>query len=154
MPCRNWRSLWRPRNFPQMPTLCTRNSGRRFLPAKKGRGPPAISIWTSSARWLRPGLGEPSLNCPDLCLIRQTGRNKGAESRLHLKVHNGRFKIGVRIAILTVVSDSAAESLVPDHLLSPVRDMGALGGTPLRGVEDLFLGSVFCPVNDLRRIAA
>jgi len=36
----------------------------------------------------------------------------------YLQVHNGRFKIGVRITIRTVGSDSVAESLVPYHLLS------------------------------------
>ena len=54
-------------------------------PGKKGRGPPANRTWTSSARWLQPDPEEHLLNCPDRYLIRQKGRNKGAESRLYLQ---------------------------------------------------------------------
>jgi len=30
-------------------------------------------------------------------------------------------------------------TVIPDHLLPPVRDVGAHGGQPLQGIEDLFL---------------
>ena len=39
--------------------------------------------------------------------------------------------------------DITVVPIVPGHLLLPVRDMGAHGGQPLQGVENLFLGSVF-----------
>ncbi len=39
-------------------------------------------------------------------------------------------------------------TIVPDHLLPPVRDVGTHGGQPLQGIEDLFLGSAFRPVNN------
>jgi len=40
-------------------------------------------------------------------------------------------------------------AIVPDHLLAPVRDVGTHGGQPFQGIEDLFLSSIFRPVNNL-----
>jgi len=42
-----------PSQLAERPIPCTRNSGRKFLPAKKDGEPPASWNWTSSARWLR-----------------------------------------------------------------------------------------------------
>jgi len=36
--------------------------------------------------------------------------------------------------------DITVVSIIPHHLLSPVRDVGTHGGQPLKGIEDLFLG--------------
>lgn len=45
--------------------------------------------------------------------------------------------------------DIAVIPIVPDHLLASVRDVGTHGGQPLQGVEDLFLASIFSPINHL-----
>ena len=73
---RNWLNLYRPPNWPEKPTPCTRNLGPRFPLAKRDGGPPASWTWTASAGWLRHDPEKRLFNYPDLYLIRKTGSNK------------------------------------------------------------------------------